>query len=466
MIVMKFGGTSLGDAERIRNACALVAAEREREPLVVVSALGGVTDLIIAAAREAAAACPRAERRDGGRPGAAQAEGLGAVASAKEVNRRHEVAFEAFGIDAGTPSRRLLAELERALAGIREPAELTAEALDLVMSFGERISARVFAAALEKEEGMPAVAVDSFDLGLRSDSRFGSARVDLSRDAEVARLCRERSAGKTLVTTGFIAHDPQGRITTFGRGGSDLTASLFGAISSAEEVQIWTDVNGVMTADPRIVPAARSIPRLSFAEASEIAYYGGKVLHPATMRPAIEKRIPVCVRNTLNPSHPGTVIASEVLPRAEPVKAVSSWQNIAVVGITDESMFMESGFLGKLFGTLGRHGVVVNMVSTSEVTVSFTVDGSIRLDEAAAELRARGMELEVRTERAIVCVVGERMRTCVGLAARACGALASAGVNIEMISQGASEINMAFVVGEEAREKAVRALHGECMEQD
>jgi len=444
MIVMKFGGTSLGDAERVSTVCDLVMAE-ERDPLVVVSGHSKVTDMLIRVATEAL----------GGRI----EDGL------EEVRERHMEIIRALGLSDAiiAGNIRTLGEL---LRGIFLVKELTPRTLDFVMSFGERMSSKVVAAALQAR-GVDAAAVNSYELGFITDSEYGNAR-PLDEAADDIQAAYAHYAGKQVVTTGFIGKNKAGEITTIGRSGSDYSASFFGGALGADEIQIWTDVDGVLTADPSIIPQAKPLDRMTFSEASEVAYYGGEVLHPGTMRPAISRGIPVRVKNTFKPDAPGTLIVpdSDRLADGE-VKSIVYKENVVLVHVESTRMLLRHGFMAKLFDALGRHGVIVDMIATSEVSVSMTTDSMRGVAEAAEELRADAdinSEVRVEENKAVVCVVGKGMRHVVGLAARVFSAVARSGVNIEMISQGASEINIAFVVSNADIEPAVAALHGEFFE--
>ena len=277
---------------------------------------------------------------------------------------------------------------------------------------------------------------------------------------EAEERLRESIAGmkSVPVITGYLGKTLHGEITTLGRNGSDFTATYVGAAIGADEVQIWTDTDGVMTADPRICGEARPIPTLTFEEAGELAYYGGKVLHPATITPAIQKKVPVRVLNTFKPTHPGTTIVAATKEPHEGARAiVHNLHNLAVT-INTPRMLMGHGFLARIFNVFAEHRIVVNMVCTSEVSVSVTIDDSKNLDAAVEELRAFA-EVNVEREMAILCVVGNGIRFLPGIAADVFGALRDDGVNVLMISQGASKINIALVVVDRDCQKAVQSLH-------
>ncbi|MFW5857248.1 MAG: aspartate kinase [Planctomycetota bacterium] len=445
MIVMKFGGTSVGSAKSIRDVCAIVRGRHERHPLVVTSAHGKdaghgkITDMLIAAAHAALEGNPDS--------GVIEARQLGLIRD--------------LGLDASLV-RPLLDNLAELLKGISMVEELTPRTLDYVQSFGERMAARVVAAQMQ-QEGMDAIAVDSFDLGLRTDARYGAANPAPDCYAEMKKRWAEIEA-EIVVTTGFVAKCPDGHITTLGRGGSDYSATIFGAALGAEEVEIWTDVNGVMTADPGIVPASRSLPELTFNEASELAWYGAQVLHPSTILPAVDAGVPVRVLNTMAPEQSGTVILPDSTEKANVAKSVVYKEDLTLIDITSSRMLMSHGFMAKVFHIFEKHEIVINMIATSEVTISLTSDApAARLEPAVAELETYGA-VNCKPAHAIICLIGEGMGGIIGTAGRMCRALAEAKVNIQMISQGAREINIAVCVDNNDIEPAVRALHAEFFE--
>ena len=433
MIVMKFGGSSVSDAPRIRDVIEIVRARLDRRPIVVASAFRGVTDDLFAAAEEAL------RGRDG---------------MLDKIRARHAAVIADLGLSTDLVSEPL-AELAVLLKGISLVKELTPRTLDYVVSFGERLSTRIIAAAFGKA-GVPASQHDAFDIGMLTDDQFGSAQPLPESEAELRRHLE--AATRLPIVTGYVGKTRGGDITTLGRNGSDFTATILGAAVGAEEVQIWSDTDGVMTADPRLVPTAKPIACLTFDEASELAYYGGKVLHPSTIIPAVLKGIPVKVLNTFRPAHPGTTILAKLEPAQAGVKSIAHHLGNYVVNVRTPRMLMGHGFLARLFGVFAEHRVVVNMVSTSEVTVSVTVDSPRNLDAAVASL-SKFAEVTVEERRTVVCVVGEGLRSTPGIAGHVFEALREASVNVLMISQGASKINVAFVVDDRDAEAAVRALH-------
>ncbi len=322
MIVMKFGGTSLGDPAHVRTALDLVHARLDQHPVVVVSAHAGVTNRLVALAEAA----------------------LERSVSTDEVRELHRDLCRGLGLPEDLVDD-LLDELSSLLTGITLVRELTPRSLDYVLSFGERLSSRIFAAALRRE-GVPARAILAWDLGLVTDSSFGAAHpldVSYPRIRQSLAIVRE-----VPVITGFIAKDRDGNITTLGRSGSDYSASLIGAAAGAEEVQIWTDVPGVMTGDPRIAPAAKSLPQLSFLEASELAYYGARVIHPSTMVPSVRENIPLRVLNTKDPTHPGTVIVESRDGSGPPVSSIAHKRGLTLINVVSTRMLLQYGFMARL----------------------------------------------------------------------------------------------------------------------
>jgi aspartate kinase len=435
MLVMKFGGTSVGLPENFALARRLVRERLDRDPVVVVSALSGVTNLLVDLCRDPS-------RR-------------GALAEA--FAERHAAFAGAAGTGGSVVAEALEDWKREAVPLAARPEPVTGADRDRVLAWGERLSARLFAAAL-RADGVPARAWEAGEAGLVTDERFGAAHPLPEAEARL----RAALAGRPPlpVVTGFIGRTLDGRPTTLGRGGSDYSAALIGAALGAEEIQIWTDTSGLLSADPRIVPEARPVPRLSFAEASELATFGAKVLHPKTLLPAMERGIPVRVLNTARPGDPGSLVTPQADPAeaAWKVKSIACKAGITAVTIASTRMLLAHGFLARVFEVFGRHHLVVDLVTTSEVSISCTLDDASRLDAAVAELEAIG-RIEVSRGLAVVAVVGEGVPRQVGLAGHVFTLLGGVGIVIEMISQGASRVNLSFVVREDEAAKAVRLLH-------
>jgi len=446
MIVMKFGGTSVGVPGSLAVALKLVRDAAPRDPVVVVSALSGVTNLIVELCRAPERRPELAARLVDRHAEWARATGV-PLDEAADLIDAWRVAAAGEGRDPGGREPRA--------AGDREC--ISGAERDRLLSFGERLSAALFAGALRRS-GVDAVAVLAGDAGLVTDDRFGAAHpLPEAKGLIAASLARRPPLP---VVTGFLGRTADGRITTLGRGGSDYSAALIGAALGAEEIQIWTDTSGLLSADPRIVPEARPVPMLSFAEASELAYFGARVLHPKTLLPAMERAIPVRVLNTARPDDPGSLVTPAAGPAdtAWRVKSIACKKGITAVTIASTRMLLAYGFLARVFEVFGRHHVVVDLVTTSEVSISVTVDDAARLDEAVAELEAIG-DIEVKRGLAMVAVVGEGAPRRVGLAGHVFTLLGGVGIPVEMISQGASRVNLSFVVAEEDADRAVRLLH-------
>jgi aspartate kinase len=393
---------------------------------------------------------------------AARGEEDGAAQSLYDLERSTAaVVREFFGPGAGeieSEIRENFAELDRMARAVAVLRSVPAASRDHFLAHGERISAAVVAAAL-KARGLPALPVDSGQI-IITDNHFGRARPD---EAEIERRARENllsacARGEIPVAGGFFGATRQGETTTLGRGGSDWSAALLGAAMGASVVEIWTDVGGMMTADPRVVPEARIIETISFDEASELAYFGARVLHPLTLAPAIEKGIPVRIRNSREPDLPGTEVRATAPSGPSGARSIAYKKGIATVDIVTSRMLMASGFLRTLFEVFARHETPVDMVTTSEVSVSVTVDELSRLDEIRKDLEELA-QVDVVPGRALVCLVGQDLKFKPGIAARIFRAVER--INILMISQGASRRNVSFVVEEQDVEDAVRLLHRE-----
>ena len=433
MIVMKFGGSSVANAEKVRNVLEVVKTRLARKPLVIASAFRGVTDDLFRLGEEAV---------------------KGQDPSVDKLVARHQDCLREMGLDPDL-LKGLFAELSVLLKGISLVKELTPRTLDYVVSFGERLSTRILAAAFTKL-GVPSEQHDAFDIGLLTNDEFGGAQPLPEADAEIKRHVSRMT--KLPIITGYVGKTRNGDITTLGRNGSDYSATIIGAALDAEEIEIWSDVDGIMTADPRLAPTAKAIDSLTFAEASELAYYGGKVLHPATITPAVRKKIPVRCLNTFKPEHPGTPIVAEAKSAAKGPKSIAHNLHNLLLTISTPRMLQGHGFLARIFDIFGRHKISIDMVSTSEVTVSVTLDSNRNLEAAVADLR-QFAEVAVEKDKAIVCVVGEGLRSTPGIAGDVFQSLKEASVNVLMISQGASKINIAFVVDDAECQKAVQAVH-------
>ena len=440
---MKFGGSSLANPEAINRACSIIGQSTDRAPLVVVSAFGNTTDRLLAAAEA--------------EPGAS-AEVLGGLQS-ETTEIANSVVDPADASEVTEFIGRVFREAETLVECIRrDPSKPAPSAdLDALLACGERISSRVIALAL-KVHGMHGHNLDARQYFV-TEQRHGGAQALFEETREKLRpaVTASRSRGEVPVLGGFIASSRNGFPTTLGRGGSDLTATIAGAALEAEEVQIWTDVDGVMTADPSLIESARSLPVLSLSEASELAYFGARVLHPSTMLPAIEHGVPVRVINSRKPDSTGTLIAVEPPRTEQVVKSIAYKEGITLVDIHSTRMLMAHGFLASIFEIFDRYETAVDMVSTSEVSVSLTVDSPDQLEAIIREVELFAT-VSATPEKAIVCVVGEGIRYTPGIAAKVFNAMD--GIRIRMISLGASRVNVSFVVDNADLESAVRRLHG------
>jgi aspartate kinase len=450
MIVMKFGGTSVESAAAIERVASIVQARAGRQPVVVVSAMGKTTNRLLALASDAVR----------GKRDSALAQ-LAALRDYHLEQARPVVAAADRAALEGIVDEHF-SELGELVLGLAVLGELTPRSVDAISSYGERLSSRIVALALG-QAGLDAVHVDSRRVVVTDRKHTQAAplypQTYARLSAEVAPLALQ---GKVVVMGGFIGATEDGVTTTLGRGGSDFTASIVGAGIGAEEIQIWTDVDGMLTADPNSVPGAHRLKVISFAEAAELAYFGAKVLHPSTVLPAIEKNIPVLILNSRRPEAPGTRVIREAAPSTNPVKSIASKKNITVVNIHSTRMLMAHGFLRRIFEVFDRHETPVDMLATSEVSVSATIDDPARLEAIRRELE-QFAEVFVEHNRAIICLVGDNIRYTAGLGARIFGALKT--VNVLMVSQGGSQWNLSLVVAEEDLQEAVRLLHQEFFSQ-
>jgi len=445
MIVMKFGGSSVESAAAIERAASIVRSRIERRPVVVVSAMGKTTNRLLALAREAS---------EGNREEALRLLG--------ELRQYHETEAGKAVAAADRPQLQKaidehFTELAAFLDELVEIGELPDQYVDLISSYGERLSSMIVALAF-RNFGMDSVHVDSRQM-IITDRRHTQAaplypRTYAKLAAAVAPLAKDR----IVVMGGFIGSTQDGFTTTLGRGGSDFSAAIVGAGIGAEEIQIWTDVDGMLTCDPRILPGGHRVKLISFGEAAELAYFGAKVLHPATVLPAVEKNIPVLILNSRNPASEGTRIVGGTVPCANPVKAISSKQHVTVVNIRSARMLLAHGFLRRIFEVCDRYRTSVDIVTTSEVSVSLTLDNAEKLAEIQADLRQIA-EVSVESDQAVICLVGDNIGFTPGVAARVFGALKE--VNVRMISQGASLLNLSLVVAGADLTRAVKLLHDE-----
>ncbi len=457
---MKFGGTSVADGYRIKNVASLIKGfyNGKNEIVAVVSALSGVTDELEEEAKRASDKGDAAEidlfiKRLTKRHHDAVKEAIDDKEIAKTVIEGLDVEFN---------------DLRKSLISISHLRELTDRSHSYISSFGERLLAPILSGAM-RSMGLDSISLTGGEAGIVTNSNFKNARplFDITNDNVKKRLLPLIKARKVPVVSGFIAVDKNGVITTLGRGGSDYTASIIGADINADEIWIWTDVDGVMTADPKIVPGARTLPVISYLEAMELSYFGAKVIHPKTIEPAIQKGISVRVKNTFNPMHPGTTIVKDHKEIKDVVKAVTIIRNVALVNVSGAGMAGTPGVAARVFTALAKADVNIMMISqgSSEANISIVVDEA-SLSKAINALQSEFREDVVKSivhdkDVCTIAVVGAGMAGTPGVAGRVFSALGQAGANVRMISQGSSEVNISFVVDGKDVEKAVIALHDE-----
>ena len=447
LVVMKFGGTSVEDPAAIGRTAGIVAGRVAlgKQTVVIVSAMSKVTDQLLRCA-----AC------------ASTGDRVGSLAISSRLRARHRDTAAAL-----VTGKAEIAELQdfiyqkfdsldEVLRGLSAILELTPRISDLIVSYGERLSSRIVAAAFQ-EKGIDSAHVDARNV-LITDSQFQKAvPQDALIEKKAAEILRPLIVqGKVPVMGGFIGSNEDGITTTLGRGGSDFTGALIGGAMNAEAIEIWTDVDGIMTTDPRVVPTALRVKVISFEEAAELAYFGAKVLHPATILPAVKKNIPVLVLNSRNPTCEGTRIISLAPHCKSPFKCIAVKKKLSIIDVVASRMLMTHGYLKEIFTIFDKHQCAVDMVSTSEVSVSLTVDSNERLPALAADL-GRLADVKYEGKKALVCLVGEDIRGQNGMAAQVFAAVKH--INVRMISQGASEINMSFMIEEDDADEAVRSLH-------
>jgi aspartate kinase len=449
VVVQKFGGTSVADPEAIQRLIQIVRDARSRDgrgPAVVVSAMSGVTDALLGIAAAAG----------GGRLD-------DALTRLDQLRERHIAAARALAAHSakGTLGQQTdaqfddLTALARALAVLREVSPRT---LDVVAAAGELLSSRIVAAALANA-GVPSEWVDARRAIITTGDHTRALPLATETDAALRATVRAVvDAGRVPVLGGFVGSTIDGHTTTLGRGGSDYSAAIVGAGIGAREIQIWTDVDGMLTADPRVIATPRLVPQLSFAEAAELAYFGAKVLHPSTILPAVERNIPVRILNSRKADGPGTTITAEPPPGATPLTALACKRDVTVVDITSSRMLMAYGFLRRVFEVFERYTTAVDVVTTSEVTVSVTVDDRRHLEPIVEEL-SEFSQVAVEHEMALLCAVGDRLRNEPAIAARAVGVLEE--VPLRMISQAASRRNITVILRQADLPHAMNRLHEE-----
>jgi aspartokinase/homoserine dehydrogenase 1 len=455
MKILKFGGTSVGSVQSIQTLLNIVRGEVENgeKPVVVLSAMSGVTNLLVSMAEGAA-------------------NGVDFTASLAELERRHfDVVKSLLTVQNQNPAFTRLKiffnNLEDLLQGVLTLRELTPKTRDQVLSFGERCSTLMIC-KIAAQHFPESHCVDASEL-IKTDSSFGQAKVNMELTELLIRGFQQEHSDKVLFVTGFIAANEAGQITTLGRGGSDYTAAIFGSALNAQEIQIWTDVNGMMTADPRMVKKAFSLPELTYTEAMELSYFGAKVIYPPTMIPAFLKKIPIVIKNTFEPEFEGTVIRHDCKPSNLPIKGISSINNISILNLEGSGMVGKSGFSGRLFSLLAREQINIILItqSSSEHSITFAVQPddtakAKKLIEQEFELELLAKKLEdvvIEQNLAIIAIVGENMKQTPGVSGKLFHALGRNGVNVRAIAQGSSEYNISVIISARDLAKALNAVH-------
>lgn len=436
MIVMKFGGSSVANAERIRHVATIIQAYKESRPVVVLSAMGDTTDHLLEAADLA----------------------VKGTVDISKVEKLHNDTAVALNIE--VPAiKDLLDELKTLLTGISMLKELTRRTRDYLVSFGERMSVRMMTAYLQ-QQGTDAKFYDAWDIGMVSDSNFMAAELLDEVWKNIPEHLNGYKTGKDNsipIVTGFIAKDKNGTITTLGRGGSDLSATMIGAAMGAEEIQTWKDVDGIMTTDPRLVKEARPVPEVTYEEAQELAMFGAQVLHPRSMIPCRKTGTPVRVKNSYNIKSPGSIIVEKHSGKRPLVTAITSVKNVSLIDIQSSRMLGACGFLAHVFNQFLKWNISVDVIATSEVSVSLTVNGKINLTGLIEDLQ-KAAEVNVKKEKAIVTVICDAGHSS-GILSRAFEALEKEGINVQMISQGASKVNISLIVDSSQADRTVQVLH-------
>ena len=436
MIVMKFGGSSVANAERIKHVASIIKAYKDKKPVVVLSAMGDTTDHLLDAADKA----------------------VTGIVDISGVAKLHEDTAKELGVNTDS-IELLLNELKQLLTGISMLKELTKRTRDYLVSFGERMSVRMMSEYLNKE-GIPAKFYDAWDIGFISDSNYMAAELLEGTWSAIPAVLTDYKNGKDLsvpIVTGFIAKDKSGNITTLGRGGSDLTATMIGAAMRADEVQTWKDVDGIMTADPRVCKAAKPVPEVTYEEAQELAMFGAQVLHPRSMLPVRKIGIPVRVKNSYNIQSAGSIIVEKHSAKIPPVCAITSVKNITLIDIVSTRMLGAAGFLAHIFNRFLERDISIDVIATSEVSVSCTVSSKVDLVQLTKDL-SQVAEVSVRSGKAIVTIICDVSDSSAIIAA-GFKALSEENINVQMISQGASKVNISVIVDAAESDKTVQTLH-------
>lgn len=446
MIVMKFGGTSVGSAEAIRRVSNIIKTRLQKKPIIVVSAVGGITDKLVKLAKIA---------------GKGEKENVDILLA--EIIEKHQQIIKDLLIDKDVKLNGIInkgiSELKAAVENILKEKSLNNQFYDSVICMGEFFSVNILVAFLNST-GIVSKMADSRDI-LVTDSNFSAARplFDLSKSKAIENILPLVQEDMVPVIQGFVGQTEKGQTTTLGRGGSDYSATLFGAMLGVDLVEIWSDVDGVLTADPSLVPDAHRIRYMSFQEAAELAYFGAKVIHPATLAPAVERNITVIVLNSMNPDFAGTAISAQRpvdITNEGRVKSIAYKEGITVITVTSTRMLMAHGFMALLFAIFNKYETAVDLVSTSEVSVSMTIDNPIHLEKIISELQ-QFSQVKVENAKAIICLVGDALKRTPGIPGQIFSMLQD--THVYLISQGASEINLSFVIDQDQLPKVINRLH-------
>lgn len=433
---MKFGGSSVANAERIKHVASIIQAYKNERPLVVLSAMGDTTDHLLEAADMA----------------------VNGTVDIEKVEKLHLDTAKELGVD--VPAiQELLGELKTLLTGISMLHELSRRSRDYLVSFGERMSVRMMSAYLTGL-GTPAKFYDAWDAGFISDSNFMNAELLEDVWKNIPEKMADYKSGKQKeipIVTGFIAKDKNGVITTLGRGGSDLSATMLGAAIGADEIQTWKDVDGILTTDPRVVKEAKPVPEVTYEEAQELAMFGAQVLHPRSMLPCRRTGTPVRVKNSYNIESKGSVIVEKHSGATPRVTAITSVKNVTLIDIQSNRMFGATGFLAHIFNQFLKWNISIDVIATSEVSVSLTVNTKQDLTGLVADLR-QASDVKVSKEKAIVTIICDAAHSS-SILSDAFTALSKEGINVQMISQGASKVNISFLVENSEVNNVVQVLH-------
>jgi len=436
MIVMKFGGSSVANAHRIEHVASIIEKYAEKKPVVVLSAMGDTTDYLL----EAADAAVKGD------------------VSILKLEKLHYDTVNELGIEK-EPINDLLIELKALLTGISMIKELTKRTRDYLVSFGERLSVRIMSEYLTKK-GNPSKFYDAWDIGFISNSSFMNAELldEVWDTIPLALNDYKHNIDKEIpVVTGFIAKDKKGNITTLGRGGSDLSATMIGAAMGAEEVQTWKDVDGILTADPRIVKDAKTVPVITYDEAAELAYFGAQVLHPRAMYPVKKTGTPVRVKNSYNIDSPGSLIVAKHTAKPLPVRAITAVKHVQLIDIVSTRMLGASGFLAHIFNVFLKWDISIDVIATSEVSVSLTVAGNKNLDGLLEDLNGIA-NCTIAKEKAIVTIICDAAHSS-SIVGAGLSSLAKVKINPDIISQGSSKVNISIVCDMKDVNQCVQVLH-------